>query len=275
MTLMGTRGSTPRNSGTKMVVVEDQIFGSIGGGHLEFKAIEKARVQLENGEDLQSIEHFPLGASLGQCCGGSTSVLFECFAATGINIVLFGAGHVGKALVNILSELPCKVHWVDNRIEQFPDESPANVRHILSESPAHEVDSMPPNSWYVVMTHNHPLDFEITQRVLHRGDSAYLGLIGSDTKWRRFKMRFEHMNYDQNYYAPVRCPVGHSDVVGKLPMEVAVSISAEIIALYQSMKMSTPTQQGIHWRDLRETSRAIETTSVETSTKEDNLVRAT
>jgi xanthine dehydrogenase accessory factor len=246
-----------------MVVVEDEIFGTIGGGHLEFKTIEKAREQLKKGEDEQHIEHFPLGASLGQCCGGSTSVLFECFSGSGINIVLFGAGHVGKALVNILSELPCKVHWVDNREEQFPDNTPSNVRKILTESPAHEVDTMPANSWYLVMTHNHPLDFEITERVLRRADSAYLGLIGSDTKWRRFKMRFEHMGHAQDFYAPVRCPVGHSDVPGKLPMEVAVSISAEIIAEYQSLKAPTPTQQGIHWRDLRGTRSELETPAIE------------
>ncbi len=263
LTLMGARGSTPRNSGTKMVVSGDSSYGTIGGGHLEFKAIKMARELIGKGEAQQHIEHFPLGASLGQCCGGSTSVLFESFPATDLNIVLFGAGHVGKSLIKILGDLPCKVHWVDNRLEQFPEHIPTNVHKILSDSPADEVAAMPSNSWYVVMTHNHPLDFEITDRVLRRSDAAYLGLIGSETKWRRFKMRFEHKGHSEDYFAPVRCPVGLSEVPGKLPMEVAVSISAEIIGEYQLLKATKPTQQGIHWRDLRKTSQAMAELSTE------------
>ena len=251
VTVLGARGSTPRDAGTKMLVTGDGSFCTIGGGHLEYKAIEIAQDMLRSGESEQRIETFPLGARLGQCCGGSANVLFECFPGAQVNLMLFGAGHVGKALVQILAQLPCRVCWVDTRAEQYPQQVPANVELVLSESPADEVSSMPPGSYYVVMTHNHPLDFAITEAVVKRGDARYMGLIGSDTKWRRFQMRFEHRGYDPQDYAVVRCPVGLAAVPGKLPMEVATSIAGELIALYQEDMPLRETQRGLGWRELQ------------------------
>jgi xanthine dehydrogenase accessory factor len=251
VTLLGSRGSTPRDSGTKMVVTRNLECCTIGGGHLEYKAIAIAREMLDCGEAQQRIENFPLGARLGQCCGGSASVLFESFPGSGVNIMLFGAGHVGKALVNILGQLPCRVQWVDSREEQFPANPPANVSTIVSDDPEHEVASMPPGSYYIVMTHNHPLDFAITEEVIRRQDARYVGLIGSETKWMRFQMRFEHRDYAAQDFAPVRCPVGLAAVPGKLPMEVATSIAAEIIAEYQHDLSPAATQRGIGWRELK------------------------
>jgi len=251
VTVLGARGSTPRDSGTKMVVSETESYCTIGGGHLEFKAIAEARRLLQDSSPQQKIEHFPLGAKLGQCCGGSATILFETFALTNLNIMLFGAGHVGKALISVLSQLPCRIHWVDNRDEEFPSDFPHNVRKCVSESPADEVSTMPANSYYIVMTHNHPLDFDITEKVLTRNDAAYIGLIGSQTKWQRFKMRFEHRQHTESFYQAVRCPVGLSAVPGKLPIEVAVSIAGEIIAEHHQTKPQKNTQQGVHWRDLK------------------------
>ena len=251
VTVLGARGSTPRDAGTKMLVTGDGSFCTIGGGHLEYKAIEIAQDMLRSGQLDQRIETFPLGARLGQCCGGSANVLFECFPGVQVKLMLFGAGHVGKALVQILAQLPCRVHWVDTRAEQFPRELPANVELVLSESPADEVSSMSPGSYYVVMTHNHPLDFAIIEAVVKRGDARYVGLIGSDTKWRRFQMRFEHRDYAPRDYAVVRCPVGLAAVPGKLPMEVAVSIAGDIIAHYQQDMPQRQTRRGLGWRELQ------------------------
>lgn len=144
-TIVGVTGSTPRNSGTKMVITHDDIFDTIGGGHLEHKVIKHAHQLLMTGEASQQLEHFQLGAQLGQCCGGDASVLFECFSASGANIILFGAGHVGKALIPILAGLPCSITWVDSRAEQFPNdiESYSNVTAVISENPEEEVASMP------------------------------------------------------------------------------------------------------------------------------------
>lgn len=271
ITLLGTRGSTPRNSGTKMIVSAEKSYCTIGGGQLEFHAIAKAQALLStmeaSGENSQQIEHFPLGARLGQCCGGSASILFESFAAAEVNIMLFGAGHVGKALVSVLAHLPCRVHWVDSREQEFPETLPGNTIRIVSDTPAAEVKTLPPGSYYIVMTHNHPLDFDITQAALERKDAAYVGLIGSNTKWQRFKMRFEHRRYKQDFYAPVRCPIGLSEVPGKLPMEVAVSIAGEIIADYKARQKTKPVQQGIHWRELKSLATKENAVNPETSEK--------
>jgi xanthine dehydrogenase accessory factor len=281
VTLVGVSGSTPRNSGTKMVISRDEIFDTIGGGHLEHKTIKYAQKMLAAGKDSQHLEHFQLGSNLGQCCGGNASVLFECFAAVGVNIMLFGAGHVGKALVPMLAQLPCQVTWVDSRDEQFPANLDAyhNVHKVVSEEPELEVASMPENSYYIVMTHNHQMDFEITQAILKRADFSYLGLIASDTKWRRFQQRYKHRDIEQQQVARMNCPIGLPQVGGKLPMEVAVSVSAEIINIYQAeqqkiaehnqqieqsleqslnvalkpARTTRPTsQQGIHWKEFKQ-----------------------
>jgi len=268
-TIVGVTGSTPRNSGTKMVISHNDIFDTIGGGHLEHKVIKHAHQLLTSGKACQQLENFQLGAQLGQCCGGNASVLFECFSASGANIMLFGAGHVGKALIPILAGLPCSITWVDSRAEQFPDdaESYHNVTTVVSDNPAEEVLLMPVNSYYIVMTHNHQVDYEISYNILKRADFAYLGLIASDTKWRRFQQRFQHRDIAKNLIEKMNCPIGLAQVQGKLPMEVAVSVAGEIIQLYQAelaaqtlanptankQKNAKPqsTKQGIAWQELK------------------------
>lgn len=262
VTVLGARGSTPREGGTKMVVCNDQLFGTIGGGHLEYQSVIIATEMLKSAHQTQQrIEHFVLGASLGQCCGGSVSVLFESFPASAANIMVFGAGHVGRALISILSQLPCRVRWVDSRefeLESASGQQPAaNIEPILSDTPAEEVASMVPGSYYVIMTHNHPMDFDITEAVLKRGDAAYVGLIGSTTKWQRFKMRWQHRGYQDNFYQAVHCPVGLSSVPGKQPMEVAVSIAGQLIACYQQHLPQRVIQRGISWRELKSVQQSL------------------
>lgn len=266
VTLVGVSGSTPRNSGTKMVISKDDIYDTIGGGHLEHKTIKYAQKMLAVGKSGQHLEHFQLGSNLGQCCGGNASVLFECFAAVGVNIMLFGAGHVGKALMPILTQLPCHITWVDSRNEQFPNniDTFQNVRQVVSEEPEREVANMPENSYYIVMTHNHQMDFDISQAILKRADFTYLGLIASDTKWRRFQQRYKHRDIDPTQVARMNCPIGLKAVSGKLPIEVAVSIAGEIINIYQAQKAhqlnentsksskSPSTQQGVHWQEIKQ-----------------------
>lgn len=259
VTLIGITGSTPRDSGTKMVITHDEFFDTIGGGHLEFKATKFAHKLLKKGVNAQHIEHFQLGSQLGQCCGGTATVLFECFAATGINIMLFGAGHVGQALMPILSALPCQITWVDSRAEQFPAnaETLNNTRVIVSETPEDEVANMPANSYFIVMTHNHQMDFDISQAILKRGDFAYLGLIASDTKWRRFKQRYKHRDINEALVERMHCPIGLPEVTGKLPMEVAVSVAGQIISCYQTkehQKISPEkgSQQGVPLKTIKQ-----------------------
>lgn len=260
ITLLGSRGSTPRDSGTKMVVSADANFGTIGGGHLEFKATKIAAEMLQGNDNQQRLEYFPLGPGLGQCCGGSTTVLFESFKGSSFNIMLFGAGHVGLALTGILQQLPCKIQWVDNRDSQHPQSLPSNVKPVVSDSPADEVANMPANSDYLIMTHNHQLDYEILEAVLKRGDARYVGLIGSVTKWRRFKMRMEHRGHSADFYQQVRCPVGLSEVPGKRPIEVAVSIAGELIAMNKAGEATSGKHRGV---SLHEAKQAMEELSRE------------
>lgn len=251
VTVIGAIGSTPRDSGTKMVVDSEHTYDTIGGGHLEFKAIAKAREMLAGNVSTQQLEHFPLAAKLGQCCGGQATLLFEFFAPQGAVLALFGAGHVGKALVSILGDLPLRVKWIDNREQEFPAYLPSNVQQVLTEDPVAEVNTLPSNSFYLIMTHNHGLDFDIVSEVIKRGDSHYLGVIGSDNKAKRFRQRLAHRDFSEQQIAHMRSPVGLPEVPGKLPMEVAVSIAGELIAEYHHITPNAPSKQGLQWPELQ------------------------
>jgi xanthine dehydrogenase accessory factor len=276
VTVLGAEGSTPRDNGTKMVISKERGYGTIGGGHLEYQAMSIAAELISEGAEQQRITHLPLGPRLGQCCGGRITLLFECFPGLDINIMLFGAGHVGQALAAILLQLPCRLHWVDSRDDQHPAGLPANVIPIVSDTPAAEVAVMPANGYYIIMTHNHQMDFEILEAVLKRGDARYVGLIGSDTKWQRFRHRFLHRGYEESFFRTVRCPVGLSNVPGKLPVEVAVSVAAEIIGVSHENRGDRQARRGIQRGDLRvlsEESRksSPDIISGESPNKSDNL----
>lgn len=252
VTVIGTRGSSPRETGSKMVVTAEHSFDTIGGGHLEYKAIAKARDLLLKQQDCQHIEEYPLGATLGQCCGGKVSVLFEYFAERGKDVWLFGAGHVAKAMVPLLAELPLRVHWVDSREEQFPESIPENVEQCLTDDPVGELQRAKAGSYMLVLTHNHQLDYELTEAALKRGDLGFLGVIGSDTKALRFRQRLTHRQFSNTDIAKVTCPVGLEQVSGKRPMEVSISIAGQLIALYQAERPVPEKQAAIDWSSLKQ-----------------------
>ncbi|CAG8864832.1 xanthine dehydrogenase accessory protein XdhC [Pseudomonas fluorescens] len=227
-------GSTPRNAGSKMVISANQSFDTIGGGHLEYKAMKIAREMLASGKQDTHLERFSLGASLGQCCGGATVLLFEPMGQVQAQIAVFGAGHVGRALVPLLASLPCRVRWIDSREDEFPEQIPHGVRKIVSEEPVDEIDDLPAGSYCIVMTHNHQLDLELTAAILKRNDFAYFGLIGSKTKRVKFEHRLRDRGFDNNVVQRMRCPMGIGEVKGKLPVEIAISIAGEIIATYNA-----------------------------------------
>ncbi|QKF53743.1 xanthine dehydrogenase accessory protein XdhC [Pseudomonas graminis] len=234
VTIIEERGSTPRNAGSKMVVSAGRIFDTIGGGHLEYKAMEIARNMLASGSQHTRLERFSLGASLGQCCGGVNVLLFEPMGQPQAHIAVFGAGHVGRALVPLLASLPCRVRWIDSREAEFPAQLPEGVTQILSEDVIEEVDNLPAGSYCIVMTHNHQLDLELAEAILKRGDFSYFGLIGSKTKRVKFEHRLRDRGFDAAAVQRMRCPMGLTEVKGKLPMEIAVSIAGEVIATYNA-----------------------------------------
>ncbi len=309
VTVAGIRGSAPREIGAKMIVTESETIGTIGGGQLEYQCTRVA-VGLFDDEQM-SLRSFPLGSSMGQCCGGVVEILFEplsggipawlrdlralfgqrepAVVATRIsrsdpekfvvtveqvfgaapdevdermvaearailagdrkaarnvqlffepvvvpdlNIAVFGAGHVGTAVVATLSSLDCNIRWVDSRRNIFRG-VPANARAIETADPALEVAAMPEGAFYLVMTHSHALDFEICDRILRRRDARYCGLIGSRSKRRRFEKRYRQQGMPADLLDALTCPIGVDGISGKKPAEIAVAAAAEVLRLYE------------------------------------------
>lgn len=225
------RGSAPRETGTRMWVGADGIHGTIGGGNLEYTALKIAREMLLSGET-QRERKFVLGDALGQCCGGNVTLLFSLKekieeSEAKFDVVLFGAGHVGKEVARILERLPCKLTWVDPRPDQFPGQTTAQV--VIEDEPMWAVDEAPPGAIYLVMTHSHALDFEISERALRRTDARFVGLIGSETKAAKFRANLRRKGLSDGEIGRLVSPIGLFKA--RHPAEVAVSIVAQLLSL--------------------------------------------
>lgn len=246
VTVAATSGSVPRECGAWMAVFADTTVGTIGGGHFEFAAIAQARAQL--GQPLPQASHerrFALGPSLGQCCGGVVHLRFETASAvdtamlrsrlqpTRTPVALFGGGHVGVALVQVLGRLPFAVHWIDSRDEVFPAVLPL---HIKSEHsvPVHQgVDSLLGGSHVLIMSFSHAEDLDIVAACLlrHRqhNDLPFIGLMGSKTKWATFRHRLLARGFTEAELAHVTCPIGLAGIRGKQPEVIAVAVVAQLL----------------------------------------------
>lgn len=158
-------------------------------------------------------------------------------------IAVFGAGHVGTAVVDVLSRLDCAIRWIDSRRGVLPRHVPANVTTLESTSPAREVAAMPPSSCYLVMTHSHPLDLDICDQVLRRDDAAYCGLIGSMSKRRRFERLMKTQGMSAARLARLTCPIGVPGIDGKKPAEIALAVAAELLQVRSALhrKLAAPT----------------------------------
>ena len=242
-------GSTPREAGARMIVTAEGLYGTIGGGNLEYQACGIARDQIELGE-ADGLRRFPLGAGLGQCCGGLVNLMFERIGADSdclelareadpIELFLFGAGHVGSAVVRALRDLPLRVHWIDTRDGMLPDEPPAGVDAICTDTPEAEIDSAPANSYFLVMTHDHALDQRLCEQILARDDFTYFGLIGSRAKRRNFETRMRHRGIDTRKFARMICPIGIGGISSKQPAQIAISVAAEILQVYDRSLQQT------------------------------------
>lgn len=233
VTVAATDGSAPREAGTKMVVTPEETIGTIGGGELEFRATEIARHMLATKQG-PSLRKFPLGPALGQCCGGHVTLLFEPQRPDLFSVALFGAGHVGKAVVQVLSALPCRIRWFDPRVDEFPDHVPPNVAIEVTNAPEREVASLADGSYLLIMTHSHALDLGIAAKAMQQDRFAYLGLIGSATKRARFEKRFRELGLTEQQIAKLTCPIGIEGVSGKHPGEIAIATAAQLLLLRQA-----------------------------------------
>ena len=146
-----------------------------------------------------------------------------------LHVVLFGAGHVGHALVTLFGTLPCVVEWVDARDECFPDEVPANVQIEATDTPEAVIDAAPAGACFLVMTHNHALDFSLAAHIMRRKDFAYFGMIGSKTKRVKFERRLIERGVEPERMPEMVCPIGVPGIVDKAPSSIAVSVCAQLM----------------------------------------------
>jgi xanthine dehydrogenase accessory factor len=352
VTVAIVEGSGPREPGAKMLVDAGKLHGTIGGGHLEQRAVEIARAMLLSGE-ARKLERFALGPSLGQCCGGVVHLAFEVaddghmaqlkalcdedtwrlvaldgapeqilvdatasaaiatttgatsittvipglgaplagthrpseqskhvptaralsmgpgfrrddegggelplfdrtrgthvmqeqdgrrwlvdlVAAPRAHLVLFGAGHVGAAIVRALAPLPCRVTWVDERDDMFPPDVPDNVTVEATDTPEAVVAAAPQNASYLVMTHSHALDQRLSEAILSRPGVGWFGLIGSHTKRKQFEHRLKARGIDQARIDAMVCPIGVPGIAGKEPAVIAASVAAQLLQVWEA-----------------------------------------
>lgn len=283
------RGSSPREPGAEILIWPDRIEGSIGGGSLEWSVMERARKTA-----LPRTERVALGPSLGQCCGGWVTLVYEPFDANSVEAIdapvharridgaeqmpetarralasltlrardgstapmlvdgwlieavepapqpvwIWGAGHVGRAIVGVLAPLPgFSIHWADTDEARFPAEDPRTTR-LVAHAPAALVPLAPTNAAHIVLTYSHALDLELCHRILLHG-SAFLGLIGSATKRSRFRHRLRQLGHPSERIAHLSCPIG-DPALGKHPQAIAVSVVAALLRMQSAAQAEKP-----------------------------------
>ncbi|CAA2109241.1 xanthine dehydrogenase accessory protein XdhC [Variovorax paradoxus] len=241
-----TQGSAPREAGTWMAVWADGLTATIGGGQLEFQATKEARDLLAGTRaPFDGIQRYPLGPSLGQCCGGVMFLSYERIAAADAPrlqrelvaqlkpVALFGGGHVGAALARLLAALPFAVRWIDSRDGVFPDALPAQIDTEHSEPVQDAVAALAPGSRVLIMSFSHAEDLDIViaclRRLRERNDLPYIGLIGSKTKWATFSHRLEARGFMAGELARITCPIGVPGITGKEPEVIAVAVAAQLL----------------------------------------------
>ncbi|GHA84798.1 xanthine dehydrogenase accessory protein XdhC [Modicisalibacter luteus] len=250
-TVVGASGSTPREPGAKMVITADEVHDTLGGGTFEFQVIDAALQALLAHDATTRLEAFPLGGRSGQCCGGYVNVLIEVFAGAEMTVAVFGAGHVGQALVKLMAPLPWRVLWHDSRPDAFASGADTQARlecRDSSDSGA-SVAALPSGTHALIMTHDHAEDRVLMDALLKRGDCASIGLIGSHSKWASFKRRLREAGHTQASLAQVRCPIGVAGAKGKLPYEIALAVTTELLTLKPSAERLD--QRGIEPQVLR------------------------
>ena len=311
ITLVKVQGSVPRELGARLLVSEGACVGTIGGGHLEWKAIQHAQALLTQNQPISSLETFTLGPQLDQCCGGVATIhyesfplanitwletlierwqqglstrlksypqtwpdtgraralldtknslptlelnelptgefcLSECLSPPQFRVVLFGAGHVAQALVQILLPLDCQLIWVDNRADLFPEfasEQTASLNCIVTNPAAFAATQTPAHSFCLIMTHEHSLDLEICAHLLARSNLAYVGLIGSATKAARFRKRLAEQGLSQLQVANLVCPIGIDGIEAKQPAAIAIGVAAQLLQLREQGRAASGEQR--------------------------------
>lgn len=254
VTVAEARGSTPREEGAGMLVGRGACAGTVGGGRLEWTAIATARRMLEDGTAAETLD-LALGPATGQCCGGHVVLRLERADGGTVaalqererraldarpTLLLFGAGHVGRAMATAFAPLPLRLQWIDGRAQEFPETIPAGVERILTDSPLDPLAGAPAGAGYLVLTHSHALDFEIAEAALRRGDAAYVGMIGSATKRAKFERWFRARGRDVHALEELTCPIGAALTGDKRPEVIAALVAAELLVAFAKPSQNLP-----------------------------------
>ena len=236
-------GSTPRDTDAWMLVAAEGLFGTVGGGQLEYIAIDHARRALRQGVPAEAMT-IPLGPEIGQCCGGRVDLSFTPVAADVAasliarsdretaerpHVYIFGAGHVGDALASALSLVPVRTVLVDTREQELAASKAQGIETCLTAMPEAVVRDAPAGSSFVILTHDHALDFLIAAEALRRDDTAYVGMIGSKTKRATFKNWLAREIGRPELFGRLICPIGGTAVRDKRPAVIAALAAAEIV----------------------------------------------
>ncbi len=174
------------------------------------------------------------------CTQGRQSVLAETLQRQETQLWLYGAGHVGRAIVTALNPLPFAVTWVDNRTGMLPEHPPAGVRTIHAAEPERTVADAPPDACFLVLTHDHALDFRIVQAILARQQFAFAGLIGSSPKALRFRQRLAREGLPRSLIDRLTCPIGIGGIDSKLPAAIAIAVTAQLLQLRETLARRDP-----------------------------------
>jgi xanthine dehydrogenase accessory protein XdhC len=259
VTVAEALGSTPREAGARMLVSARRTNGTIGGGRLEHEAVAAARRLIQTGAATLLMD-LPLGPAIGQCCGGHVGLRLERADAGALArlerlegaerdglpaICLFGAGHVGKAIAQALAPLPLRLTWIDSRAEEFPGTIPEGVVQAIAADPLPFVAQAEPGTCFLILTHDHALDFALAAAALKRGDARYVGLIGSRTKRRKFERLYAASGGRPGDLARLTCPIGAGLIRDKRPAVIAAMVAAELlIAIDRAANRVVPISAG-------------------------------
>ena len=234
VTLVDTIGSVPQEPGAKMLVTNEGLsFGTVGGGKVEARAIQEAQAMLsvEMGHQKQQtlFTQWHLNSDIGMTCGGSVRFYFEVFNRHTWHVAVFGAGHVGQALVTLLLNLDCHVTCIDSRIEwlsRLPDH-PRLAKKLTDDMPS-QVKMLEENSFVVLMTMGHTTDKPILLELLKTRDFPYIGAIGSKAKAVQFKKDIDEAGLPSSCQNKFICPIG-LDIGTNHPHEIAISVIAQLL----------------------------------------------
>ena len=245
--IINVKGSSPNKINDFMLVAPKDIFGTIGGGNLEYLVIEESKLMLKNKSKRKKL-NIPLGPGIGQCCGGYVEIILTLHKNTDAamkdekvnesfkeDLYIFGAGHIGQALIEKIGNLNFNTYLIDSREEYLKMSVNKDVNYLLSKEPWKVVNKLKDNAYYVVLTHSHEYDLKILNEILTK-KFTFVGLIGSTTKKKRFFKRLTENGHDKNIIKKIECPIGVDIGNSKAPNEIAFSIITRLIYLKNQNK---------------------------------------